>query len=129
MHAVGCGCNNTTPDTWFQLWQSKSSFQSAYGYIQTGTYQKCIPAGGDISCHTYPKYGPAVAMTFSQPEPVMASLGFVGGEVQLQYWWQGSTASSSYSTGNKTIVTPAAGMPTCAQAGQMVPPLRLAVQG
>jgi hypothetical protein len=120
------------------MWHSGSSWDGvhawrAYAYDQFG-----LPIWGD-----------AVLLTFPDPKPVMASLGFtLNGDVALQYWWQGDTASTSpHTSGWNSLLwndgwddprgqdvrpgwlTTAAGIPSCAFDGRMVGPYTLSVTG
>ena len=130
MCADGCGCNETTPDTWVKMWQTESSFHQIHGWVQTGSHRVCTPTyDGYQQCHNVDDYSDVVVQTFSDPKPVMASLGFANGEVERAYWWQGDSASGGgYTSGTTTVFRPVAGIPSCTLNGKMTPPLKLIVQ-
>ena len=107
LHADGCGCNETTPDKWQKMWESKSSFNEIRDWEHY--YSQYYGKEGE-----YGQYiGETVVQTFSDPKPVKATLGFtLEGQLALIYSWMGDTAATQpHTSGSSYSNLPLFGMP------------------
>jgi len=80
------------------MWESKTSFNEIreWVYLRTETNREG---------HQVLIYGEKVTHTFSDPKPVMATLGFtLEGQLGLAYSWMGGTASTQPHTAGSASV-------------------------